>query len=282
MATPLANRWCYTWNNPTEPPGFICEEDKLYEICGKEHFGAADGTPHYQGYIEFPKRLRLATLKKRYGNKISWRIAKGTAAQNKTYCSKEDPAPYEYGAPQAYEDKHARFMLLAKDRNYAAILEEDPAYYVRHNSAIKSASGMLASKPIALTWEEGNSPNLWITGLPGTGKSWYADHHFGEEDTYAIKPLAKWWPGYAGQATIHIEDVELSQGKEILGILKHYGDKKAFMIEDKGTTAWIRPQRIIVTSNHGMEHMGWQYDDYLALQRRFKQITFDQSMRDGI
>lgn len=45
---------------------------------------------------------------------------------------------------------------------------------------------------------------VWLYGAPGTGKSYYARHHYGD-DVY-IKQQNKWWDGYTGQKTVVLDD----------------------------------------------------------------------------
>lgn len=45
------------------------------------------GTPHLQGYVTAPKKFRWSELK--LPKEIHWEKAKGTAAENATYCSKD-------------------------------------------------------------------------------------------------------------------------------------------------------------------------------------------------
>lgn len=112
MSQPAGSkRWCFTLNN------FTNEEEAAvlrhggpgvrYLIFAREHTsGGRDanlcppGTPHLQGYIEFQDKRRLTQLKKLDGlGRAHWEVARGTAAQNIVYVSKEDPAPSIYGEP---------------------------------------------------------------------------------------------------------------------------------------------------------------------------------------
>ena len=92
-------RWCFTLNR------YTAEEEQLimnsqvwsYLIYGKEI--AASGTPHLQGYLELPQKMRFNTLKNSLGiPRIHLEAAQGSAEQNKEYCSKEGQV-YESGEP---------------------------------------------------------------------------------------------------------------------------------------------------------------------------------------
>ncbi len=88
--TPLAMRWCFTYNNyPEHLDEFrhaLEQQSKLFIF--QEERGES-GTPHLQGYVEFKSRQRLATLKNKFCTTLHWEVAHGTREQNITYCSKE-------------------------------------------------------------------------------------------------------------------------------------------------------------------------------------------------
>lgn len=73
----------------------------------------SNGTPHYQGYVEFNYSTRFAAVK-RMLPRAHWEPAQGTSAHNKHYCSKPVPGcdcahcasnpvrllgPWEHGSP---------------------------------------------------------------------------------------------------------------------------------------------------------------------------------------
>jgi hypothetical protein len=84
-----AIRWCFTFNN-------FCESDlvPMFQtfrgVCKKVIIGdeiGESGTRHLQGYIEFISKRRPKSIG--LSDKIHWEKAKGTAEQNREYCSKE-------------------------------------------------------------------------------------------------------------------------------------------------------------------------------------------------
>jgi len=82
--------WCYTWNNYREAEYsamvvYLTQQKAKY-ICGKEI--GENGTPHIQGWCEFPNQKRFDTLKLAFP-KVHWEKAKGGKEANYKYCSKE-------------------------------------------------------------------------------------------------------------------------------------------------------------------------------------------------
>jgi hypothetical protein len=81
--------WCFTFNNYTKD-----ELDQMVhtfeDMAVKYVFGREvgdSGTPHLQGYIECPTKIR--PLEKFKTKKIHWEKRRGTSAQNITYCTKD-------------------------------------------------------------------------------------------------------------------------------------------------------------------------------------------------
>lgn len=85
-----SKRWCFTYNNYREDDLVLLEHTfKLHcvdYIIGREV--GESGTPHYQGYIECPKRVRPIE-KFRLPKEIHWESAKGSRSDNVMYCSKD-------------------------------------------------------------------------------------------------------------------------------------------------------------------------------------------------
>lgn len=86
---PLGKYWCFTLNNWTKE-----ELDHIINKCKKcdtkyvigEEVGDS-GTPHLQGFIEAPNRIRP---KEKFGNdRIHWERCKGDKNSNIKYCSKD-------------------------------------------------------------------------------------------------------------------------------------------------------------------------------------------------
>lgn len=82
-------KWCFTLNNYTKNEYLdildTLESKKIDYIIGEEI--GEQGTPHLQGYIESPKKIRWTELK--LTNKIHWEVARGSRDKNIIYCSKE-------------------------------------------------------------------------------------------------------------------------------------------------------------------------------------------------
>lgn len=97
-----SRRWTFTVNN------FTAEEEQAikeapecftYVVFGREHL--EEGTPHLQGYFELERKKTIGGIKRacRGLQRAHLEVARGTAEENKTYCSKEDQEFFERGEP---------------------------------------------------------------------------------------------------------------------------------------------------------------------------------------
>lgn len=86
----------FTLNNPESPIQWD-EEDVVYAVYQGEV--GEEGTPHYQGYVEFRRNMRLTALQ-RIVPRAHWERRQGSAHQARDYCMKEDTQvepPLEFG-----------------------------------------------------------------------------------------------------------------------------------------------------------------------------------------
>ncbi|AXQ66620.1 MAG: putative viral replication protein [Circoviridae sp.] len=86
-----SKRWIFTYNNYPEDAletlETVFQQFKCEYIFGQE-VGEECGTPHLQGYIEAPMKVRPIE-KFKLAKQISWRKARGSAEDNIRYCSKD-------------------------------------------------------------------------------------------------------------------------------------------------------------------------------------------------
>jgi Putative viral replication protein/RNA helicase len=262
----------FTLNNYTPE-----EEQQLKELAGVKYlvFGheicPTTGTPHLQGYVYFKNAKHFNALKK-INQRISWRTCDASPEDNRDYCLKEDTSNYfETGlCPVSQKRKGERGGEAEaerwKDARVAAEegrLEDIPDdIYIRYYRTLKEIKKDHMIKPSDLD----NIENYWIWGKPGCGKSRSARERF--PDFYP-KMMNKWWDGYQGEENILLDDFELD-GKVLGHHLKIWGDRYAFVAENKGGAISIRPKRIIITSNYSPDMVFGEDQEMLAaVLRRF-------------
>ncbi len=98
--------WLFTINNwtPSDYDTVLALQPKpKYLIVGKE-IGEDNKLPHLQGYVRFPNAVTRRSLSKKLP-RAHLKIAKGTDAQNREYCSK-DGDYHEYGERPRIRRRH--------------------------------------------------------------------------------------------------------------------------------------------------------------------------------
>ena len=247
--------WCFTWNNPSHKvlfPDGLPEQIKyiVYQLEKGEK-----GTQHIQGYIYFNKPVRFSAVKKltfktTEGEEVKAfqqahiEKARGTAEQNKAYCTKAEgrlEGPWEIGnIPKqgARTDLHEAAEELMRSGDIRAI---DSAVFLKY------ASGCLKLAALAPPPRRDNLKVITLIGPTGIGKS-YAVH-----DMYPDIYIANmgnsglWWDGYTGQKVIMFEEfkgqVELQKMLQIL-------DPYPLRLEIKGGLVPARYTLVFITSNY--------------------------------
>lgn len=143
----LAKHWCFTWNNPTlRSPQFaslIQEEWKAtYAVFQLEQ--GENGTNHFQGYAEFSKKLRLASLKKLLPG-AHWEKRRGTRPEAREYCMKDDETrlelPMEIGEWIPGDNSPNKFLAIRDMAREGAselqIADTYPEEYIRYLRGIR-------------------------------------------------------------------------------------------------------------------------------------------------
>ena len=142
---PQTRRWVATINNPIET-----DDPKTWDVAfvtGQKEKGA-QGTEHYQLYVELSKKQRLSYMKK-INSKAHWEIAKGTQKQCIDYATKENTRieePFECGTKMRTNadgsTKRARSDLdeacaAAEEGSMDKIREEFPKASVMYASGMR-------------------------------------------------------------------------------------------------------------------------------------------------
>jgi hypothetical protein len=241
---------------------------KEYLICGLEVCPETERT-HIQGFVVTQKRVRMTQLKKCHATAhFEQKYKHATLMDNKQYCSKggiwyeEGNLPEEPGEMEKNRWKQAR--LAAETSRFDDI---DDQIFIQHLGNLVKIASMKMKKPANLDGVCG----LWFWGPSGTGKTTYVNNLY--PDAYE-KSHDKWWDGYQGQETVIIDD--LGPDQDISTFLKLWGDFKPFRAEVKGGYQYIRPKRIIVTSNYAPDKIVRRVEDLEAVKRRYKVTIMTQ------
>jgi len=87
----------FTKNNPEAPIQF--DSDRMMYLVYQKEEGES-GTPHFQGYVEFKRKLSFNTARALLGGDVWIHRRNGTQEQAVKYATKEDTrveGPWEHG-----------------------------------------------------------------------------------------------------------------------------------------------------------------------------------------
>lgn len=266
-----ARGWCFTLNNFTEEDELrlVAPPDSVkYVVYG--HEVGESGTPHLQGAVWFKSVKSLAQVKEYVGATAHCEKVRGQPSQAIAYC-KKDGAFVELGTPpkdakeggKEEKERWHRAWELAKEGKIEEIAEESPDIALRCYATLKRVGSDYAKMPEA----QAELDFHWWYGETGTGKSRTARE---ENPSAYIKLRNKWWDGYKDQPCVIIEEWSPEDSKYLAQHLKQWADHHPFTAEVKGGTIYIRPPKIIITSNYSMEDCFVDERDLAPLQRRFK------------
>lgn len=168
MASKVPRSFCFTISNweafpPVLPPH--CD----YLVCQQE-VAPTTGTPHLQGYCHLTKAVNMKKLK---SLSVDWHkahieAARGTPAENTTYCTKAESRvpetePFIFGSQPEQGKRTDMEELLAYIQGGASMVEVSqrfPGQFVRHYSGVKKLMELHRPPPVAPTidtfhpWEQ--------------------------------------------------------------------------------------------------------------------------------
>jgi len=271
--------WVFTLNNYTSDHEALLQRiDCQYIVYGRET--GASGTPHLQGYVYFPTKLRTQSVSRRVPNAYL-APRNGTHEEARNYCIKDNDF-FERGEPPlttqqrsekggaATAAKWKAIQSFAQRGELDWIADNHPKEYVLYKPRLESLYAPI-NTPM-----DGELLHEWWVGESGTGKSkalWelYPKHF--------AKSINKWWDGYRHEDVVAIEEWS-PESSLTAQSLKKWADRYPFTGEIKGGVLQrLRPKKIIVLSNYTMEQCFPRKEDLLPLQRRFTVIKFAAEMQ---
>lgn len=299
--TKASTAWVFTINNPSPvvPPTPIYNEGVLVghqstavHIAGEQDnpgnwIGNSkdaqyvvwqleegdNGTPHYQGYVEWTKPKRLSAVRK-INSRAHWEIRRGTQEQAIGYAKKPETrvmGPWEYGdkgkGQGARSDLDSIGREIIEGVALNVIAKQNPGLFMQYGRGMRDLAMVTQGK-----YNHDDVRGVWYWGGPGTGKSRKAREEYPEA---YLKAQNKWFDGYAGEKEIILDDLDKLGGDKLGHYLKIWADRYACTAEVKGSTVNLQHRVIVITSNYHPDTM-WPDDEemLLAIKRRFKITKF--------
>ncbi len=239
----------------------------------QEELGA-NGTRHYQIYVEFKRAIRLAGIKRRLGSRIHIERRRGTQAQAIAYCSKvqtrvENGDSGEGGeAKKLGKDSLGVVMAtLAEGADLPTVSADYPVTFVKHGQKI-------ISYRLSQLGPRNGAPSVHIIyGKTGIGKTAWAKKKW--PNAYWVPKPKKggwWWFNYTGQTTIIIDEFNSSiKYTDWLRLCDRY----QYVVQQKGSMCNMVATTIVFTTN--TDPIEWypnkSFESKTALRRRLRDFA---------
>jgi hypothetical protein len=134
--------WCFTLNNYTDEDydrlvNLVDNGDCSYIVFGKEV--GESGTPHFQGFVSFPKRVYLNDLRRKVSDQAHFELAR-FVAESIAYC-KKDGDFFEDGVQPATQGKRSDIDDFKADvkagvLNMKTIREKHSTVYAKYKTFV--------------------------------------------------------------------------------------------------------------------------------------------------
>ncbi len=245
--------WVFTLNNPdtNAAPAHWHETGHVKWACWQREEGDA-GTPHLQGYLVLKAPQRLSYMKK-LNPGVHWEPRRGTHAEAKDYCTKEDTridGPWFCGVEPSGQGKRNDLLALKEavddGKTELEIAEDNDTFpvWAKYYRAVERYRRL--KRAYQRSWPT-QTKVYW--GAPGLGKSRRALYE--SQDAYWLaKPNGQggrvFFDGYDGQETVVIDEF---YGWIPRDMMCRLCDRYPYLVETKGGSVPFMARTIIITSN---------------------------------
>jgi len=259
--------WCFTINNYTDEDIQQCKDlgDKSgvrYIIFGKEV--GKEGTPHLQGFVWYYNKVPMKDVKNEMP-RAHLEGARGSAGSNKKYCSK-DGVIYEKGEgpAQGRRTDLIKIKKMAQEGRPLADVIWECDTLMQMNAAEKLYKYLPMPKRI-------KPVVTWIWGPTNTHKTTMAIRMMGceEKDYWISPPGLRWWEGYIGQKNVVLDELRPHFCKP--ADFLRYIDEYPVRVETKGSSTWLRAEKIVITSCFRPEQI-WDWENDGSVKQLLRRI----------
>lgn len=233
------------------------------------------GFRHWQVVVQGKKPLRVAALKRLFGERAHWEKTRSESAGTyqiivDEYVWKEETrvegTQFEVGTKAVRRNVSKDWDQIYSDARSGNLDNIPRDILVRCYSQINKIT------------QDNLQPNSVIRsvhafwGRTGTGKTRRAWEEAGL-DAYPKDPSTKWWDGYRGQEHVVIDEF---RGKIAIEHMLRWLDRYPVIVERKGGSTVLRASSIWITSNLAPElwYVGMDEETVNALVRRLNIIQF--------
>lgn len=248
--------WSFTIQIPecltAEQAGEMWKPDHMKYLV----FQCESGThAHVQGYVHLTSRRAMSSVKNIFQNPgMHLEPAKGSAEQNRTYCTKEETrigGPWEFGEmpqPGRRNDLKRTTDKIHTGKRLAelALDPEEAVNIVKYHRGLSTLEYLLSRATVPT---ERNMQIITLYGPSRIGKTHWVYQRYPATSIYKVaqyQPI--WWDGYYGQDILLVDDFN---GEWPLAYIKQVLDKWPFQCAVKGQFVPAAYTKVLITSNYG-------------------------------
>lgn len=303
-------RWCFTMNNPMVSGNDLTE--KLKAIDNVKGFvfqleEGTNGTEHFQGYMEFHKKITMVGAKNLLGENPHMEAAKGDKESNLKYCTKEEgrkEGPWtwgtllekkngnqgkrsdlndfammieEYGGitdevMQAFPGHALQFRRQAKERTEEIVMklakEKEKAWWMEQKRLKDAGLPYLTQRQMKC---------IMLFGPTAVGKTTHVKlETLGMgEDLYEKAGNNKWYPGYAGEKHMLVDEMTTGFCEKDIRNFNKMTNLGMNVQEVKGSHVLLDVETAWFTTNKHPLHIWDEVKEsgtYKAFIRRFDEV----------
>lgn len=266
--------WTFTSYSKDEPDW---DADSMSYLIFQTEKCPSTGRLHYQGYVEFKKKIGFRAAKLHFDDKCHLEIRKGTQEEAIEYCMKDESyieGRQQFGTPSGGQgtrtDLENVVDFVKRGASIDDIYESFPLMAIKYGNGINNYINY-HYKTKSKSWRVIDTTVIW--GPPGTGKTKSVYTLNDSKDIYKLTQTTQsvWFDGYAGERVLLLDDFDgWITYKFLLNILDGY----PLRIPIKGGHAYAQWTKVYITSNSSPEEW-WNghRDEVDALKRRINDIV---------
>lgn len=237
-------RWVFTLNNPEGQLDFSTSGVRL--AVWQLEIGD-NGTPHFQGYINFLGSQRMSGVKKAVGGEPHVEAARGTHAECVAYCTKTETrveGPWYYPDEAAVtgwcgtgtrSDLAAACQMVIDGKPETEI---EPVTFALHYRGLRALHAVHHPPP-----RRDKVRVLCIHGPPGIGKTTAVYNRAPSVFAIPLDKDALWFDGYCGQEAVLLDDyagqLSISTFNRICDPFPYNAPVKGGFVAARWTTVYI-------------------------------------------
>lgn len=274
-----AKDWCFTdYDVSDDRMLFLLGVDCNYMVFQEEQCPTTSKR-HYQGFVQFKKKIRMTGVKKILGKKVHLEKRRGTATEAADYCQKEDTrvnGPWFQGEIQKQGKRvdldELAEMALKEGTTKMDLMQANPSGFMRYGRGLEDMR-----RTTAMQRYRKKEPIVHVYwGYPGTGKSTRAYEESGfyekRDEVYLKDSEGKWFFNYDGQKKMIIDDFD---GNIPISIFKKLLGGKPFELRVNGGQVPCLVEEIWITSNI-------PYEEWYGCHREIHTVAIKRRLTDVV